>query len=309
MARFHMNTSSGEAGVCRAKQGKCPFGGDEVHFTTADAARAFYEESMDTSNTVNPSEVHHGDVISLINEKTGERIIDEDVNFTGYNNLIRVPSGSPTNGVESLVEHHGWRIYKRVPAKPEAEVDNGPALPELKSLYKSSPRAVIGIKRIHGLLNGIQDDLDAKFISQAEAKARIAAVVIRLEAAEKTFHSREEPNVETVNRLAFIEDLKKLSGGAQAAPALNFQPAWGQVYQAGQTLIFSGKLDKQKDYALKKLNETLRGEPYLYQGAGDTRTLKLANELEALVAKARKPELVNLHQLVTNAIAIDGRSA
>jgi len=119
MAKYHINTVTGVAGKCSAQQGNCPFGDDNVHFTTAEAARVYYEDYMDMiSNTYEPEDVHHGDIISLINEKTGQRIIDEDVNFTGYDNLIRVPSGSPTNGVDQLVKDHGWRIYKVVPATP-----------------------------------------------------------------------------------------------------------------------------------------------------------------------------------------------
>lgn len=43
---FHVNTSTGEAGACSAKQGNCPFGGMNVHFTTVEAARESFEGSM-----------------------------------------------------------------------------------------------------------------------------------------------------------------------------------------------------------------------------------------------------------------------
>lgn len=40
--KYHLNAETGEVGTCRASSGKCPFGGDEVHFTNAqDAGRAF----------------------------------------------------------------------------------------------------------------------------------------------------------------------------------------------------------------------------------------------------------------------------
>jgi len=39
---YHIN-DDGDVGTCRAKQGKCPFGSLDQHFTTKEAARAFYE--------------------------------------------------------------------------------------------------------------------------------------------------------------------------------------------------------------------------------------------------------------------------
>jgi hypothetical protein len=44
---FHVNPQTGEAGKCSAKQGKCPFGGMNVHFTTPEAARESFEKSME----------------------------------------------------------------------------------------------------------------------------------------------------------------------------------------------------------------------------------------------------------------------
>lgn len=49
MAMFHVN-GNGEAGACRASKGECPFGGQDRHFTSAEAAREFYESSMTGKN-------------------------------------------------------------------------------------------------------------------------------------------------------------------------------------------------------------------------------------------------------------------
>lgn len=62
MARYHIN-SKGEAGICRAHKGACPFGGDDNHFPTAELARAVYEEeqgnswdaSAEAANTLSPA--------------------------------------------------------------------------------------------------------------------------------------------------------------------------------------------------------------------------------------------------------------
>lgn len=43
---FHVNPLTGNAGRCSAKAGQCPFGGDEDHYSTVDAARAAYERSQ-----------------------------------------------------------------------------------------------------------------------------------------------------------------------------------------------------------------------------------------------------------------------
>jgi hypothetical protein len=47
MAKFHIN-GKGEAGKCTATQGGCPFGGDEKHYPTPEAAREAYEKSATT---------------------------------------------------------------------------------------------------------------------------------------------------------------------------------------------------------------------------------------------------------------------
>jgi len=44
MAKFHIN-GKGEPGQCRAEK-SCPFGGEDAHFTSAEAARASYEKQQ-----------------------------------------------------------------------------------------------------------------------------------------------------------------------------------------------------------------------------------------------------------------------
>ena len=45
MAKYHIN-DKGEAGICTATQGGCPFGGDAQHYSSAELARSAYELSM-----------------------------------------------------------------------------------------------------------------------------------------------------------------------------------------------------------------------------------------------------------------------
>lgn len=46
MSVYHINPESGDVAACRAQKGKCPFGSLDQHFTSAEAARAAYEESQ-----------------------------------------------------------------------------------------------------------------------------------------------------------------------------------------------------------------------------------------------------------------------
>lgn len=44
--KFHINPTSGDPGLCRAQEGKCPFGADAPHFATREAARQYFERSQ-----------------------------------------------------------------------------------------------------------------------------------------------------------------------------------------------------------------------------------------------------------------------
>jgi hypothetical protein len=44
MDKFHINPETGNPGVCSAKV-KCPFGGDEVHYFSKEAAQKAFEEA------------------------------------------------------------------------------------------------------------------------------------------------------------------------------------------------------------------------------------------------------------------------
>lgn len=51
MAKYHVN-AAGEAGPCRATKGGCPFGGEDEHYSSPEAARAAFEESMENGSQV-----------------------------------------------------------------------------------------------------------------------------------------------------------------------------------------------------------------------------------------------------------------
>jgi len=50
MNKFHINTA-GEAGQCKAVNGKCPFGSESEHFTSAEAAREAFEARQESFAT------------------------------------------------------------------------------------------------------------------------------------------------------------------------------------------------------------------------------------------------------------------
>ncbi len=49
MPKFHVNPATGNARACKATEDRCPFGGEEVHYTSKLAAEQAYENSNDGS--------------------------------------------------------------------------------------------------------------------------------------------------------------------------------------------------------------------------------------------------------------------
>jgi len=49
MKIFHVNPENGNVGVCSAQNNNCPFGGEEIHFTSKEAARLNYEQNQGSS--------------------------------------------------------------------------------------------------------------------------------------------------------------------------------------------------------------------------------------------------------------------
>lgn len=46
--RYHVNPETGDAGKCSANKGNCPFGGENEHYTSSEAARAAFEAKQDS---------------------------------------------------------------------------------------------------------------------------------------------------------------------------------------------------------------------------------------------------------------------
>lgn len=55
---FHINPETGDVGTCRARQGKCPYGTLDEHFTTAEAARAHFENQQTSKPQIKGTETY-----------------------------------------------------------------------------------------------------------------------------------------------------------------------------------------------------------------------------------------------------------
>lgn len=46
MAKYHLNTKTGDVRLCSAQRGQCPFGSADEHFSTAEEGRKFFEGQL-----------------------------------------------------------------------------------------------------------------------------------------------------------------------------------------------------------------------------------------------------------------------
>ena len=67
MAKYHVSTD-GNPRVCSASEGKCPFGGNENHYTSKEAARAAFEESTEALGATS-KKTSSGESVRMVNWK------------------------------------------------------------------------------------------------------------------------------------------------------------------------------------------------------------------------------------------------
>lgn len=84
MAKFHVNPNTGNAGSCKSTKGKCPFGSEEEHFSSPEAASAAAEKMMSEQYSAVNSAYRKKDTTALegMNRELKKRIISEAVNGT-----------------------------------------------------------------------------------------------------------------------------------------------------------------------------------------------------------------------------------
>lgn len=54
---YHINPTSLKVSLCRAKSGNCPFGRDDLHYTSAEAAQAELDRKLDAFPSNSPKQI------------------------------------------------------------------------------------------------------------------------------------------------------------------------------------------------------------------------------------------------------------
>lgn len=87
MAKYHVNPNTGNSGTCKSTKGKCPFGTEDEHFSSPEAASAAAEKLMAEQYSAVNSAYRKKDTSALdgMNRELKKRIISEAV--AGQNKL------------------------------------------------------------------------------------------------------------------------------------------------------------------------------------------------------------------------------
>jgi hypothetical protein len=87
MAKYHVNPNTGNSGTCKSTKGKCPFGSEDEHFSTPEAANNAAEKLMAEQYSAVNSAYRKKDTSALdgMNRELKKRIISEAV--AGANKL------------------------------------------------------------------------------------------------------------------------------------------------------------------------------------------------------------------------------
>lgn len=103
---FHVNPETGNAGPCSAKEGNCPFGGTDEHYSSAPAARAAYEQTMATQALI-------ADINTVALRKVVQDFQTSELSFEFKHEVELAPDG------ETFTATVATRfIYRGVPYEP-----------------------------------------------------------------------------------------------------------------------------------------------------------------------------------------------
>lgn len=113
---YHVNPLTGAPNLCRAKKGKCPYGGssgEENHFKTHSEAQRYSQELLEKQYSMLPSE-NSQDVLNKINEK--KRIKFEDVEILmnkRHDEIVREINNTRNRGllagvIEGELKFENW---------------------------------------------------------------------------------------------------------------------------------------------------------------------------------------------------------
>lgn len=145
---YHVNLETGETGPCRAQK-KCPFGGDEIHFTSESSAREAYEKHMSgdrpfslkkvvvtedeerVNRRINEGDLQNGDLVAYT-DSDGVRALGQISERNGE--LLIQISGRYTDSVKSALSSG------KITAREPGEKTKGELSDEIAALYKKRNR-------------------------------------------------------------------------------------------------------------------------------------------------------------------------
>ncbi len=133
MSKFHLNPK-GEPGPCRAEK-NCPFGGPEMHFSSKEEARLFYEQNQNTFAVdkyalMTDAELEATEVALLAERTASKTPITDDEYERHYEYIRRVRRSHPST-------HKKFTVRSKYPAVRAALHDE--IIAELLKEYSSLP--------------------------------------------------------------------------------------------------------------------------------------------------------------------------
>lgn len=105
MSKYHVNPATGEAGLCRASSGRCPFGGDDAHHGSEAEARTAYEKEMTKSGS---HVAGHSRPAERPTDTRSENFVERTL--TGLPEGSKVVVMSPREADAGSVEKRGYEV-------------------------------------------------------------------------------------------------------------------------------------------------------------------------------------------------------
>jgi hypothetical protein len=134
MAKYHLN-KNGDTGLCSAAKGNCPFGGDEDHFTSPEAARSAFEASQNAFETpLQKAKTAH--FKALVNYDKAEVALNSVAHYEGLSDLTK--EGAKYASAKERYEKAGERAaaLKSKVEVLELEDKEGEKTEDFKGKYK-----------------------------------------------------------------------------------------------------------------------------------------------------------------------------
>lgn len=141
MAKYHLNPKTGDPGLCRAEDGKCPFGKDAPHYASKEAAREAYEKDRPsfgpypTFDGLSLDELRELEVKTLARHRAeGTPLTDEEY-ARHYEYVRRVRSSEPSTHKQHTMRVKGKSVYT-----PERLAQQEELLNAIEERYSHIPK-------------------------------------------------------------------------------------------------------------------------------------------------------------------------